>query len=338
MQSRVYRRLPGKHREEIFGMQVIADENAEVLGFNEHLLSGATDMSVEKVVSSIHEFGGLAVASHVDRERFGIFGQLGMIPQGLALDALELSVRTPLPLGRSRYAPGGGYPLLCNSDAHDPKDVGRALSFALLEEPTLEELRKALADVDGRTILGGGRPMEDLALHVLDIAQNSIEAGATEIDIDLFEEAEQDRLVIEVRDNGRGMSPETAARAADPFYTSRSTRRVGLGLPLLAEAARATGGGLTVDSVPGRGSRVVAVFGYRHIDRAPVGDIETTLLVLIAGRPDLRIRFRHKVAAAFFEIDSADLIAAGIDPRAPEGLAALRTAIRAGEAGLAEGK
>jgi len=179
--------------------------------------------------------------------------------------------------------------------------------------------------------------MEDLALHVLDISQNSIEAGATEIDIDLLEDAEQDRLVIEVRDNGRGMSAETAARAADPFFTSRSTRRVGLGLPLLAQAARATGGRLTIDSAPGAGSRIVAVFGYGHIDRAPLGDIETTLMVLFAGHPSLRIRFRHRVAAASFELDSADLMAAGIDPSAPEGLAALRMAIRAGEAGLTGG-
>ena len=87
MQSRVYRSLPGRNDPDVFGMQVVADEYAQVLGFNDCLLSGATTMSVEKVVSSIHGVGGIAVASHVDRERFGIIGQLGMIPAGLAREA-----------------------------------------------------------------------------------------------------------------------------------------------------------------------------------------------------------------------------------------------------------
>ncbi|MBP1599784.1 MAG: putative metal-dependent phosphoesterase, family, partial [Acidobacteria bacterium] len=269
MQSRVYRSLSGCNKPSAFGMQVVADEHAQVLGFNEYLLSGAAAMSVEKVVTSIHQAGGLAVASHVDRERFGIFGQLGMIPPGLAFDALEVSARTSLPAARAAYAPRGEFPLLCNSDAHEPKDVGRAFTYMLLEKPTAEEIKKALVGCEGRAVLGGGRPMEDLSLHILDIAQNSIEAGATEVEIDLTESPKEDHLEIEVRDNGRGMDPETAARATDPFFTSRTTRRVGLGLPLLAEAARAAGGSLTLESRPGKGSRVRAVFRHGHIDRAP---------------------------------------------------------------------
>jgi len=334
LQARVYRSLPGRNDERAFGLQVIANEHAEVLGFNEHLLSGATTLSVDSVVAAIHDVDGLAVASHVDRERNGIIGQLGMIPPGLALDALEISSRTPLPAAREAYAPQGEFPLVCSSDAHDPKDVGKAVTFLLAAEPTLAELRRALAGRDGRVILGGGRPMEDLALHILDLAQNSIEAGATAIEIDLLEYVAEDRLIIEVRDNGRGMDAETLGRVTDPFYTTRTTRRVGMGLPLLSQAARAAGGGVEINSKPGMGSRVKAVFQYHHIDRAPIGDMETTLMVLLASHPDLEIRFKHCVGNEVFELDGHVLRAAGIDPAAPEGLAALREAIRRGEAGL----
>ncbi len=334
LQSRIYRALPGRNDERAFGMQVIANERAEVLGFNEHLLAGATTLEVDRVVDEIHGAGGLAVASHVDREGFGIIGQLGMIPAGLPLDALEISRRTALPEARARFAPQGEFPLVCSSDAHDPKDVGKGATWALVEQPTVAELDLAFRSLGGRRILGGGRPMEDLALHILDIAQNSIEAGATEIEINLREEPAADRLVIEISDNGPGMTQEVLSRIQDPFFTTRKTRRVGLGIPLLAAAARAAGGGIEIQSAPGQGSKVRAHFRYHHIDRAPVGDIETTLMVLLAGRPELAVRFVHAVGEEVFELDARELRAAGIDPATPDGLAAVREAIRRGETGL----
>jgi signal transduction histidine kinase len=334
LQSQVYRSLPGRNDERAFGPQVIANEHAEVLGFNDHLLSGATTLDVDRVVDAIHSARGLAIASHVDRERFGIIGQLGMIPSGLELDALEISCQTSLSEARGAFAPRDEFPLLCSSDAHEPKDVGKAVTFLLLAEPTLDELRRAFAGKDGRAILGGGRPMEDLALHILDIAQNSIEAGATAIEIELLENPSTDQLILEVRDNGRGMEPEMLAKATDPFYTTRTTRRVGMGLALLSEAARAAGGRVEIDSKPGIGSRVRAVFQYHHIDRAPVGDIETTLMVLLAGHPDLDIRFKHCVGSEAFEMDAFLLRSSGTDPASPDGLATLRKAIRQGEADL----
>jgi hypothetical protein len=329
LQSRVYRSLPGRNDERAFGMQVIANEDEEVLGFNEHLLGGATTLTIDEVVSAIHGVGGLAVASHVDREGFGIIGQLGMIPPGLPLDALEVSLRTPLPAGRAAFAPGGEFPVLCASDAHEPKDVGQAATYMLLQEPTLMEVRQALAGQKGRALLGGGRPMEDLALHVLDIAQNSVEAGATGIEIELVEDLDSDRLVIELRDNGPGMDAETLARASDPFFTTRTTRRVGLGLALLAEAARVAGGNLALRSKPGAGTSVCASFRHSHIDRAPLGDLETTLMVLLASHPELHIRFHHRVGDRIFELDSRELDA--------RDLSRLREVIREGEAGLMEG-
>jgi anti-sigma regulatory factor (Ser/Thr protein kinase) len=334
LQASVYRALPGRNDQKAFGMQVIANERAEVLGFNDRLLAGATTLTVDGVVTAIHKVEGLAVAAHVDRERFGIIGQLGMIPAGLSLDALEVSFRSSLPAARAAFTPRGEYPILCASDAHEPKDLGRAATYMFLKEPTLAEMRQALSDRAGRTVLGGGRPMEDLALHILDIVQNSVEAGATAVDIELEEDQAADRLVIEVRDNGRGMDPEMLAKATDPFFTTRTTRSVGMGLALLAHAARAAGGDLEVQSRQGGGTRVMATFGYRHIDRAPVGDIETTLMVLLASHPELDMAFRHVVADRVFELDRRALSASGIDPATPDGLAALRQAIRQGEAAL----
>jgi len=334
LQSKVYRSLPGKNDESIFGMQVIANESAEVLGFEEHLLSGATTLSLDKVVAAIHDVDGLAVASHVDREGFGIIGQLGFIPRGLALDAVEISRRTALPAARASYAPKGEHPILCASDAHEPKDVGRAATFVLMEQASLEELRRALAGEGGRTVLGGGRPMEDLALHILDIAQNSLEAGAGIIEIEIVEDVAEDAMVLSVRDNGRGMDEDALAKATDPFFTTRTTRRVGMGLPLLSAAAKAAGGAFSIDSKPGHGTTIRASFRHRHLDRAPLGDIETTLMVLLTGQPDKQILFRHRVNERIFELDSRDFRAADIDLSSPVGLAILREAIRRGEADL----
>ena len=336
LQSKVYSNLPGRNDERVFGLQVIANENAEVLGFNEHLLAGATTLDVDEVVDAIHKHNGLAVASHVDRERFGIVGQLGFIPPGLALDAVEISTLATLPLARTRYAPKGEFPILCSSDAHEPKDLGRARTFLLLEEPSFSEVRRALHDDGGRAILGGGRPMEDLALHILDIAHNSLEAGATAVEIELAEDPASDRLVIEVRDNGTGMEPEILAHVTDPFFTTRTTRKVGMGLSLLAEAARNAGGSFTADSNPGLGTRIRAAFQHSHIDRAPVGDIETTVMVLIAGHPEVDFSFLHRIGDRSFELHTHDLRAAleGVSLVSPQGLRTVRAAIRQGETAL----
>lgn len=335
LQGRVQAALPGRNLP-AFGLQVIADEHQTVLGYDDHLLSGATTWTLEETVSEIHAAGGLAIAAHVDREAFGIIGQLGMIPQGLPLDALEVSAQTPLARARRTFA-GGAAALLCSSDAHKPEDVGLGVTFLLLEEASFSELRQAFRGRGGRSVLGGGRRMEDLSLHILDIAQNAVEAGARSIEIGLREDASTDALVIEVRDDGRGMSPEAARRALDPFFTTRTTRRVGLGLALLAEAARATGGEVSIESAEGRGTRVRALFGRGHVDRQPLGDVETTLLVLVAGNPGVQVTFRHEAHGLAWSLDTRRLEEEVGDPlSSPEGLRALRTAIRAGEQQLAE--
>jgi anti-sigma regulatory factor (Ser/Thr protein kinase) len=135
--------------------------------------------------------------------------------------------------------------------------------------------------------------MEDLSLHILDIVENSITAAATEIRIRIDEDTRNDRLVLEIHDDGTGMDKEMQMRALDPFFTTRTTRRVGLGLPLLAQAARESGGQFEVTSSPGNGTTVRAVFQLNHPDRKPMGDIPGTLGTILAGRPRLDLVFEY---------------------------------------------
>lgn len=148
--------------------------------------------------------------------------------------------------------------------------------------------------------------MRELALHILDVLENALEAGATRVDLAIIEDLETDLLTITVRDNGRGMDPQTANRTLDPFFTTRTTRHVGLGLPLFAAAARRCEGDLTVDSCPGKGTVVTAVFRHSHIDRAPLGNMADTLLAFLLGsRGDLQLHYRHQVGAQTFDLDTA---------------------------------
>ena len=135
--------------------------------------------------------------------------------------------------------------------------------------------------------------MEDLSLHILDIAENSRNAGARTIEIRIREDRLQDVLTIDITDDGEGMDAATVAQVADPFYTTRTTRRVGLGLPMLAEASRAAGGTMDVRSTPGKGTIVSATFRLGHIDRKPLGNMAETITTLIAGWPDVDLTYRH---------------------------------------------
>lgn len=139
--------------------------------------------------------------------------------------------------------------------------------------------------------------MKELSLNVLDITMNSVKAGATHIEI-LIDESDT-RLQIVIRDNGCGMTDETVARLADPFYTTRTTRKVGLGVPLLTLAAEQTGGHVTIvsdtkeEAPDAHGTTVTAVFDKTHLDCTPLGDMVPTVVTLIQGSPAIDFTFRH---------------------------------------------
>lgn len=134
--------------------------------------------------------------------------------------------------------------------------------------------------------------MKELSLYLLDVAKNSVDAGATQISLALEEDA-SGWLTITIADNGRGMSPELLARVTDPFTTTRTTRRVGMGLALYRMAAEQTGGGLEIRSAPGVGTTVTARFCLTHLDCPPPGDLPGTVALLIQGSPDIRWEYRH---------------------------------------------
>jgi anti-sigma regulatory factor (Ser/Thr protein kinase) len=149
--------------------------------------------------------------------------------------------------------------------------------------------------------------MEDLSLHILDIAENSVEAKARRVAIRVEERPDKDRLVLEIADNGRGMGPRLLAKAMDPFVTTKKTRRIGLGLPLLAQAAQAAGGSVRLRSAPSRGTKVRATFRLSHIDLQPLGDIAETLAVLIVGHPEVDFRYTHVADRGKYIFRSRDL-------------------------------
>ena len=136
--------------------------------------------------------------------------------------------------------------------------------------------------------------MRELALHILDIAQNSVSAKALAIDIILEEDDLLGRLCLTVRDNGSGMDEHTLARARDPFFTTKAGHTTGLGIPLLKMAALATGGQFDLNSQPGVGTQLQAHFFCRHIDMIPLGHIEGTVRLLEACNPGIRFTYTHK--------------------------------------------
>ena len=153
VQEVVYDNLPGKNDEESFGYQVVVNEKDEVVRFNKRLLIGATTLPLEKIVDLIHSFNGLAIASHIDRDAYSIIGQLGFIPQGLALDALELSPRISVEEARKKFPQCSDYPLITSSDAHTLTDIGKSKTTFLMEEVSVEEMRLALLGKGGRKVL-----------------------------------------------------------------------------------------------------------------------------------------------------------------------------------------
>ncbi|MGF7139067.1 ATP-binding protein [Roseimarinus sediminis] len=149
--------------------------------------------------------------------------------------------------------------------------------------------------------------MKELSLHILDIVQNSIRAQSTCIQIVVSEDLRNDRYVIEIEDNGTGVDEETLRQLADPFYTTRSTRKVGLGLSLLKQNAEQTGGELAISSEKGKGTKLKAVFAHANIDRPIMGDIAGTMILLIGSNPSIHFIYKHQTALSTFELDSKEL-------------------------------
>jgi len=135
--------------------------------------------------------------------------------------------------------------------------------------------------------------MQDLSLHILDIVENSFNAGSSKIDVRIIEDRQENLLTLEIIDDGTGMDEATLKKVLDPFYTSKRGKRVGLGLSLLAQAAREAGGRIVLESRPEGGTSVAATFEIDHPDRKPMGDVEGTIRMLQITHPETTLHFEY---------------------------------------------
>jgi len=174
--------------------------------------------------------------------------------------------------------------------------------------------------------------MEDISLHILDIAENSIAAQAKKIEIRIQESQKKDILSLEIEDDGKGMDRETLKKALDPFFTTKKTRRFGFGLSLLSESARAAEGSFQIESHPGKGTKIKATFKASHIDTLPMGDIPQTIITLIMGHPEIDINYTHKTDEDKYAIDTKDIKAQlnGLPINSPKILRFIRNNIMEG--------
>ncbi len=148
--------------------------------------------------------------------------------------------------------------------------------------------------------------MEDISLHILDLVQNSISAEADTVEI--YIKSELDILELKIKDNGKGMDKEAVGKALNPFFTTRTTRRVGLGLSFLKASAEATGGSVSISSQPYKGTTIKAVFNTSHIDCLPLGSVEDTMVTLILCNPVIRFIFIYKTDNSLFKLDTAEIL------------------------------
>lgn len=149
--------------------------------------------------------------------------------------------------------------------------------------------------------------MTEISLNILDVTENSVRANADYIEIDIAADTKEDTLTIRIEDNGCGMSEEQTAKVIDPFYTTRTTRKVGLGIPFFKQAAESTGGNFTIVSRVGEGTCVTAVFGLSHIDRMPLGDINSTIYTLVVFNENIDFHYRYAYDGREFVLDTKEM-------------------------------
>lgn len=305
-QKIVYAALPQQpNRSEIFGSQPIMDSLGQIVGEVDQMLLLSTGISLEDVVEQVTSLGGICIPAHVDRPSFSVIATLGFIPDDLPIQAVEISRHSTVEEVRFLLPSIKKYTLISSSDAHRLTEIGsNPTQLFLANPPDFTALRNAISNFSERRVIA---KMKDLSMHIIDIMQNSIEAGATEIRLLISECTVQDCFSIEITDNGRGMSAEILAKATDPFFTSRKTRQIGLGIPLLKAAAERCEGEMILDSTPGKGTSIRATFRHSHIDRAPLGNIVDTIVNTIMSSPDLNLSFRHRINDREITFDAAEL-------------------------------
>lgn len=149
--------------------------------------------------------------------------------------------------------------------------------------------------------------MKEISLNIMDLAQNSIRAKASEIEIAVCESMKENILKIDINDNGTGMTPEMLQRVTDPFFTSRTTRKVGLGIPLFKQLVEQCNGSILIKSEEGKGTQVLSTMELNNIDRQPMGDIAGVLVLLVSANPRIRFLYTHKTDSGLYTLDTAEI-------------------------------
>ncbi|MFA6661060.1 MAG: ATP-binding protein [Bacilli bacterium] len=170
--------------------------------------------------------------------------------------------------------------------------------------------------------------MVTLAMHMIDIVQNAIRAQAGVITIGLEEQGRASALLFRVKDDGTGMDRQSRERVSDSFFTTRTTRRVGLGIPLLKMTCEQTGGSFRVQSAEGSGTTIEALYRTDHPDCLPLGDLAGSLVMLVKANPEIRFCFSYRIDATEFRFDTGELAEQGIDLQHPQMLTPVKTYIR----------
>ncbi len=182
--------------------------------------------------------------------------------------------------------------------------------------------------------------MPEISLNVLDVAENSTRAGASLVTITVEADTAADTLTIVIADDGCGMTSEQVSRVTDPFFTTRTTRKVGLGVPFFKMAAELSGGSFSIESQVGKGTTVTAVFGLSNVDRMPLGDMTSTMHSLITMHEDTDFLYRYTYDGDSFELSTAEMreILGDVSFREPEVSGYIREFLKENEADVTKGR
>lgn len=287
-----------KNKKEKFGEQLIVDKDDKIIGEVENLLLSSVDITIDELIFLVNRYNGVIFPAHIDRSYASILTNLGFIPNEYNFRYVEVSKgdTSKKILANSDYI--NKYFILRNSDAHNLGAINEPLYSIELEEKSID------CFIDK---LRGSSYMKELSLHILDIARNSIVANAENIRIVIIEDLEKDILVIKIKDDGKGMDNETVRDVVDPFYTTRTTRKVGLGVPMFKANAESCDGEFHINSELGFGTEIIAKFRHSHIDRVPLGDMAETIVTIVNANANIDLLYTHEINNRKFTLNTKEI-------------------------------
>lgn len=287
-----------KNKPEKFGNQWIMNAKDEVIECEDQLLITSVNMTIQEIINLVNLLNGVVFPAHIDRGYASIMTNLGFIPDEYQFRYIEVSKNDTAKKFLSDDVLKNKYYILRNSDAHHLWDINEPMYSLELEEKSID------CFIDK---LKRGSYMKELSLHILDIARNSIVAGSKNIRICIIEDLEKDELVIKIKDDGKGMDEETVKKVVDPFYTTRTTRKVGLGVPMFKANAEACNGTFEIKSELGIGTELIARFEHSHIDRVPLGNMADTIITIINGDANIDLLYTHEIDDEKFTLNTKDI-------------------------------